>query len=46
MHSLKREPTHPGEILKKDFLKPLGLTQTRLAKELNTAFRTVNEIVR
>ena len=45
MHSLKREPTHPGEILKKDFLKPLGLTQTRLAKELNTAFRTVNEIM-
>jgi addiction module HigA family antidote len=45
MHNLKREPTHPGKILNEDFLKPLGLSQTRLAKELNTTFRTVNEII-
>ena len=45
MHNLKREPTHPGKILNEDFLKPLGLTQTRLAKGLNTTFRTVNEII-
>jgi len=45
MHNLKREPTHPGKILNEDFLKPLGLSQTTLAKELNTTFRTVNEIV-
>lgn len=45
MHNLKREPTHPGAILKNDFLEPLGLSQTTLAKGLNTTFRTVNEIV-
>lgn len=45
MHNLKRTPTHPGEVLKKDFLETLELTQTRLAKELNTTFRTINEII-
>jgi antitoxin HigA-1 len=45
MNSMKRRPTHPGEILKEEFLVPLGLSQTELAKELNTTFRTVNEIV-
>lgn len=45
MHNLKREPTHPGAILKNDFLEPLGLSQTTLAKGLNTTFRTVNELV-
>jgi addiction module HigA family antidote len=43
--SLKRTPTHPGEILKQDFLAPLGLTQVQLAKALKTSFRTVNEIL-
>ncbi len=42
---LIRKPTHPGEILKKEFIEPLGLTQSQLAKELNTTFRTINEIV-
>jgi len=42
---LKRRPTHPGEILKQDFLLPLGLTQTELANALKTSFRTVNEIL-
>ncbi|MBI3599330.1 MAG: HigA family addiction module antidote protein [Nitrospinae bacterium] len=45
MFNLKREPTHPGEILKKDFMDPLGLSQTILAKEVNTSFRTINEII-
>ena len=45
MFELKRKPTHPGEILKKEFMDPLGLTQSQLAKELNTTFRTINEIV-
>ena len=45
MHSLKRAPTHPGEVLKKEFLEPMGLSQTKLAKELNTTFRTINEIM-
>ena len=45
MFDLKREPIHPGEILKKDFMDPLRLSQTLLAKELNTSFRTINEII-
>lgn len=45
MHKLKREPTHPGEVLTEDFLRPLGLSQSALAKEIGTTFRTINEIV-
>ena len=41
----KRRPTHPGEILKEDFMVPLALTQTELAKALKTSFRTINEIL-
>ncbi len=42
---IKRKPTHPGEILREDFLKPLNLSQVGLAEALGTTFRTVNEIV-
>ncbi len=45
MIELQREPTHPGEILKKEFLEPMGITQTKLAKALHTSFRAINEIV-
>src|SRR3990172_12516802 len=45
MRNLKKEPAHPGRILSEDFLKPFGLSQTRLAKGINATFRTVNEIV-
>ena len=44
-YDLKRNPTHPGEILREDFLSPLALTQTELAKALKTMFRTINEIL-
>jgi len=44
-YALKRIPTHPGIILKEDFLAPLGLTQVELAKALKTSFRTINEIL-
>ncbi len=44
-YELKRPPTHPGEILKADFLSPLGITQVELAKALKTSFRTINEIL-
>ncbi len=44
-YELKRPPTHPGEVLKEDFLSPLGLTQVKLAKALKTSFRTINEIL-
>jgi len=45
MIALKRQPTHPGEILKEEFLAPLEMTQSYLAKALNTSFRAINEIV-
>ena len=38
-------PVHPGEVLNEDFLKPLGLTQYRLAKSLSVPPRRINEIV-
>ncbi len=38
-------PVHPGEVLNEDFLRPLGLTQYRLAKGLSVPPRRINEIV-
>lgn len=40
-----RKPVHPGEMLDEEFLKPLGLTQYRLAKEIAVPARRINEIV-
>jgi len=40
-----RAPTHPGEMLLKEFLQPLGLTQRDLAKALGVSFQRVNELV-
>ncbi len=45
MSESKMPPVHPGEILLEDFMKPLGITQYRLAKEMNVYPRRVNEIV-
>ena len=42
----KRIPTHPGEILLEEFLKPLDLTQVALARHLGIPTQRVNEIVR
>lgn len=41
-----RIPTHPGEILLEEFLKPMDLTQVALAKHLGIPTQRVNEIVR
>lgn len=38
-------PIHPGEVLLEDFLKPLGLSQYRLAKGTSVSPRRINEIV-
>ena len=38
-------PIHPGEILFEEFLKPLGISQYRLAKDINVPARRINEIV-
>src|SRR5438552_11343023 len=42
----KLPPVHPGEILSKEFLSPLGLSQYRLAKETSVPPRRINEIVK
>ena len=38
-------PVHPGEILAEEFMRPLGITQYRLAKETEVPPRRINEIV-
>jgi addiction module HigA family antidote len=45
MPKKKLAPIHPGEILLEEFLKPLDLTQYRLAKSLSVPPRRINEIV-
>lgn len=39
------EPIHPGEILMEEFLKPMDISQYRLAKDINVSARRINEIV-
>ncbi len=39
------QPIHPGEILEEEFLKPMGLSQSRLAKDIGVPPRRINEIV-
>lgn len=36
---------HPGEVLLEEFLKPMGLSQNRLAREIGVPPRRINEIV-
>ena len=43
-HGLLRNP-HPGEILREEFLKPMGLSQNALARAVHVAPRRINEIV-
>ena len=38
-------PIHPGEILEEEFLKPLGLSQYRISKDISVPPRRINEIV-
>jgi antitoxin HigA-1 len=40
-----RPPTHPGEMLVEEFLKPLGVTQTAFAARLGVSFPRLKEIV-
>jgi len=42
----QRPPTHPGEMLLKEFLKPLGISQSAFAVRLGISFPRLNEIVR
>ncbi len=45
MPSRKLSPVHPGEILLEKFIKPLGITQYRVAKDVSVPPRRINEIV-
>jgi antitoxin HigA-1 len=40
-----RTPTHPGEMLREDFLKPMGIAQSELAEKIHVPYQRVNEIV-
>ena len=44
---MKKElaPVHPGEILQKEFLEPMGTSQNKLALALHVPARRINEIV-
>ena len=41
-----RPPTHPGEMLFEEFVKPLGLTQAELARCLEVSYPRLNEIIK
>jgi addiction module HigA family antidote len=45
MPEQKLKPVHPGEILWEEFLKPMGLSQNRLALDMGVPPRRINEIV-
>jgi antitoxin HigA-1 len=40
-----RPPTHPGEMLMEEFLKPLKMTQVELAEKLGVSYPRVNELI-
>ncbi len=40
-----RAPTHPGEMLLEEFLKPMGITQRDLSNTINVPYQRVNEII-
>ena len=45
MNTKKLPPIHPGEILREEFLEPMGISQYRLAKDISVPPRRINEIV-
>ncbi len=40
-----REPTHPGEMLREEFLIPMGITQRELADAIHVPYQRVSELV-
>lgn len=46
MQPIHRIPTHPGEILREEFLVPLGQSQVALAAHLGVPVQRINELVR
>jgi addiction module HigA family antidote len=45
MNIMRRKPTHPGQILKEDYLEPLSITITQLSKILGVSRKTLSKIV-
>ena len=45
MKKKKLDPVHPGEVLQEEFLKPMGLSQNKLALSIRVPARRINEIV-
>ena len=45
MREMKRRPTHPGKIILEDYLKPLGITITRLAEVIGLSRKTLSKII-
>jgi len=45
MNNKQLPPIHPGQILMEEFLKPMGISQYRLAKDISVPPRRINEIV-
>jgi antitoxin HigA-1 len=41
----RRVPTHPGEMLLREFLEPMGISQRQLADSIHVPYQRVNEIV-
>jgi antitoxin HigA-1 len=42
----KMKPIHPGEVLREEFLKPMGITQYRLARDIHVQPTRINQIAR
>jgi len=45
-NGIKRRPTHPGEMLREDFLPDYGLNATRLAEAVGVSRQSINELLR
>ena len=45
MNNKRLSVIHPGEILLEEFLKPMGISQYKIAKDINVSARRINEIV-
>jgi len=45
MSNKKIPPVHPGEILFEEFLKPMGISQNKIGRDLGVSPRRINEII-
>ena len=45
MNDLYLKPIHPGEILLEDFLKPMSISLSKLAEDINVSLDTINQII-